>query len=108
MPERISLAAVAYGNANAGALQTAQQVPASVNGNGTLDATEYAVVDLCGLTDAGCCTGDLNGDGAVDGVDLGALLGAWGAGTSAGDLNVDGAVDGVDLGVLLGAWGPCG
>ena len=108
MPERISLAAVAYGNANAGALQAAQQVPASVNGNGTLDAAEYAVVDLCGLTDAGCCTGDLNGDGAVDGVDLGALLGAWGAGTSAGDLNDDGAVDGVDLGVLLGAWGPCG
>jgi hypothetical protein len=47
---------------------------------------------------------DLNGDGVVDGADLGALLGAWGSATFA-DLNGDGIVDGVDLGTLLGAWG---
>ena len=52
MPGRISLAAVAYGNANAGALQFAQQVPVSVNGNGNLDAAEYAAVDLCALLGA--------------------------------------------------------
>ncbi|MFG0276179.1 MAG: endonuclease/exonuclease/phosphatase family protein [Phycisphaerales bacterium] len=47
---------------------------------------------------------DLNGDGVVDGADLGLLLGAWG---SAGptDLNGDGVTDGADLGLLLGAWG---
>jgi hypothetical protein len=48
--------------------------------------------------------GDLNGDGAVDGADLGVLLGAWGTDDPAADLNDDGTVDGADLGVLLAAW----
>ena len=52
------------------------------------------------------CLGDLNGDGLVDGADLGVLLGAWG-GTGPADLNGDGTIDGADLGALLGAWGPC-
>ncbi|HMN95259.1 MAG TPA: hypothetical protein PKC43_03480 [Phycisphaerales bacterium] len=55
---------------------------------------------------------DLDGDGVVDGADLGLLLAAWGpcAGPGlrpcpcAGDLNGDGVVDGADLGVLLAAW----
>jgi hypothetical protein len=47
---------------------------------------------------------DLNGDGAVDGADLGLLLGQWG-GAGSGDLNDDGVVDGADLGLLLGDWG---
>ncbi|MFG0273859.1 MAG: hypothetical protein ACF8QF_02255 [Phycisphaerales bacterium] len=51
------------------------------------------------------CTADLNADGAVDGVDLGLLLGNWGLPN--GDLNGDGATDGADLGLLLAAWGPC-
>jgi hypothetical protein len=56
------------------------------------------------------CPADLNGDGSVDGQDLGILLGAWGPCESAecpADLNLDGAVNGQDLGILLGAWGPC-
>lgn len=48
---------------------------------------------------------DLSGDGVVDGVDLGIMLGGWGAGSGPADLNADGAVDGVDLGMLLGDWG---
>jgi hypothetical protein len=51
-------------------------------------------------------SGDLNGDGFVDGADLGLLLGAWGSANIAIDLNSDGIVDGADLGLLLGAWGP--
>ncbi|MFG0275025.1 MAG: FG-GAP-like repeat-containing protein [Phycisphaerales bacterium] len=47
---------------------------------------------------------DLNGDGVVDGADLGLLLGAWGTPGPAADLNEDGTVDGADLGLLLGAW----
>ena len=53
------------------------------------------------------CTGDLDGDGDVDGADLAALLGDWGAGASAADFNNDGNVDGADLATLLGAWGAC-
>lgn len=55
------------------------------------------------------CPADLNGSGAVDGADLGILLGAWGkapAGTPA-DLDGNGAVDGADLALLLTAWGFC-
>ena len=108
MPERISLAAVAYGNANAGPLRSAQQVPASLDGNGNLEAGEYLILDLCSLGAAGCCPADLSGDGIVNGADLGALLAAWGTPTAAADLNADGAVNGADLGALLSAWGPCG
>ena len=46
---------------------------------------------------------DLNGDGVVDGADLGILLGAWGS-AGPGDLDGNGVVDGADLGILLGAW----
>jgi hypothetical protein len=50
---------------------------------------------------------DLNGDGTVDGQDLGILLGFW-SGTGPADLNGDGTVDGQDLGILLGSWGTPG
>ena len=49
--------------------------------------------------------GDLDGNGSVNGADMGILLGAWG--TLAYDLNGDGGpVGGSDLGVLLGNWTP--
>jgi uncharacterized protein (DUF2141 family) len=48
--------------------------------------------------------GDLNGDGRVDGNDLGILLASW-SNAGPGDLNGDGVVNGDDLGILLGAWG---
>ena len=53
------------------------------------------------------CPGDLNGDGRVDGGDLGLLLSVWGTSDPAADLNESGTVDGGDLGLLLSAWGPC-
>ncbi|HMN96719.1 MAG TPA: lamin tail domain-containing protein [Phycisphaerales bacterium] len=46
---------------------------------------------------------DLNGDGIVDGADLGILLGNWG-GAGLGDLDGNGIIDGADLGLLLGSW----
>jgi hypothetical protein len=55
-------------------------------------------------------TGDLNGDCAVDGADLGELLLAWGpcAGCERvpcpADLHHDCQIDGADLGILLLAW----
>lgn len=47
--------------------------------------------------------GDIDGNGVVNGADLGLLLGAWGT-SGPGDLNNDGVVNGSDLGALLGAW----
>jgi hypothetical protein len=108
LPDRIALAAVAYANANGGALRSAQQAPASADGNGNLDAAEFALVARCdiGATE-GCCAADLSGDSQVTGADLGLLLSSWGASDPAPDLNADGAVNGADLGLLLSAWGPC-
>jgi len=53
------------------------------------------------------CPADISGDGSVDGIDLGMLLGAWGSAAPASDLDGNGSVDGVDLGMLLAAWGAC-
>ncbi|HMN95120.1 MAG TPA: hypothetical protein PKC43_02025 [Phycisphaerales bacterium] len=52
---------------------------------------------------------DLDGDGKVDGADIGILLASWGpcSGCPA-DLNGNGNVGGADLGILLAAWEPCG
>jgi enterochelin esterase-like enzyme len=49
---------------------------------------------------------DIDCSGTVDGVDLGALLGAWGPGHGPADLDGSGMVDGADLGAMLAAWGP--
>jgi hypothetical protein len=51
------------------------------------------------------CIADFNGDGRVDAVDLGTLLGVWGL--PGGDLDGDGTTNAVDLGIVLNAWGVC-
>ncbi|MCA9286014.1 MAG: hypothetical protein KDA22_12395 [Phycisphaerales bacterium] len=74
------------------------------SGDGTL-----TIVCLGGHPCLPHCDGDLNGDGTVDGADLGLLLGAWGPCLEdcPADLNHDDEVDGADLGLLLGLWGDC-
>jgi len=47
--------------------------------------------------------GDLNGDGSVDASDLALMLNNWN-GIGVGDINNDGGVDGIDLGILLNNW----
>lgn len=69
---------------------------ADANANGTADACEAPTGNPA----------DLNGDGQINGADLGLLLSAWGPCTGcAADLNGDGQVNGADLGLLLSAWG---
>jgi hypothetical protein len=65
--------------------------PPDANGNGIPDTCEGV-------------HGDLNGDGVVNGADLGILLARWGQPGGVGDLNGDLFVDGGDLGELLAAW----
>ena len=89
------------------------------NLNGVLDSCELAdglspdtnhngVVDSCESAFTPCAA-DFDGNGIVNGADLGALLGSWGPVTPGipVDLSGDGMVNGADLGILLGAWGPC-
>jgi hypothetical protein len=50
---------------------------------------------------------DFNGDGLVNGADLGSLLAVWGScGGCPQDLDGDGVVGGADLGALLAVWTP--
>jgi hypothetical protein len=54
------------------------------------------------------CPGDFDGDGQVQGSDLGILFLGWGyCGSCAADLSGDGRVDGADLGLLFLHWGDC-
>jgi len=53
------------------------------------------------------CAGDLDSSGNVDGVDLTAVLAAWGTPDLVADINADGTVDGLDLTVILANWGAC-
>lgn len=72
-------------------------------GGGSGAALTLTVIGTPGLPPAGP---DLDGNGRVDGYDLGLLLGAWGpcSGACVPDLDHDGTVGGSDLGLLLGAW----
>lgn len=73
---------------------------------GSIDTWTLSL-EIDGATCPAQCFGDINGDGIVDGADLGELLGAWGSNNPCIDLNGSGDVDGADLGLLLGAWGVC-
>ena len=53
------------------------------------------------------CPGDFNGDGLVNGADLGLMLVAWGTEDPLTDLDGDGRTDGADLGLLLTYIGDC-
>jgi len=48
--------------------------------------------------------GDLDGNGVVDGIDLGLMLAAWGTDDPAANLDGLGVVGGPDLGLLLAGW----
>jgi len=65
VPAQLYLALAPYATPNGGALQHASQVPPSVNGNGNVDAAEFALVDLCSIT-VGRPAADLTGDCVVN------------------------------------------
>jgi hypothetical protein len=66
-------------------------------------AIDDLVIDRVECDSSPICPEDMNGDGTVNGADLGLLLAAWG--TDAGDFNGDGTTDGADLGLMLAVFG---
>jgi hypothetical protein len=68
------------------------------NNVGTSASLSFKVPGSCGIP------GDLNGDGAVNAVDLAQLLNAWGQGGPA-DLDGDGTVGATDMAILLNNFG---
>jgi hypothetical protein len=114
MPRAVHLAVAAYPTNDATFLIPAAQVPPSLDANTTLNANEFARVDLCTLgpsIPATCCPADLdNGsatgtpDAGVDINDLLYFLSQFQSGTPAADLDngtgsgtPDGGVDINDL-----------
>ena len=75
------------------------------------DANHNNIPDCCeGGASCNPCPGDVDNSGAVNGVDLSAILNSWG--TSGGkypgaDVNHDSVVNGSDLAIVLNGWGPC-
>ncbi len=72
--------------------------------------TAAAHDDTPGVNNHPCvvpCDGDLDNSGNVDGVDLTAVLAAWGTPDLIADINGDLTVDGLDLTVILANWGTC-
>lgn len=83
---------------------TAHLLISGAFGAGTLTFSFGATLDALGtLQNYG---GDVNGDGVVNGIDLGLVIGAWGpaAPGAAADLNHDGVVDGQDLALVISNW----
>jgi hypothetical protein len=50
------------------------------------------------------CPADYNGDGGIDGSDVGAFFHDWEAGAASADLNADGGIDGSDVGAFFEHW----
>jgi predicted outer membrane repeat protein len=123
----------AFVNASSGNLRLRPCSPARQAGNAVLLPADDLDADFNGITsevlpiditaagrvlggvlDMGAheasCPADINGDGVVNGADMGTLLATWGSCASAdcpADLDCNGTVAGPDLGILLSTWGPC-
>ena len=69
------------------------------------DQNDNGIPDDCEAS----CPADLDGNGIVNGADMGLFFVQWGEcpDNCAADFNGDGAVNGVDLGSFLKSWGPC-
>ena len=84
------------------------------NGEGNVPATKVSRIVVGEFHGVGFvspnCPADISGNGSVDGVDLAAVLGAWGTasgGKAGSDIDGDGVVGGTDLALVLGSWGVC-
>jgi trimeric autotransporter adhesin len=73
-------------------------------GRGDGPVVDIGAIEYAFDTKEPAIVGDLNGDGFVNGADLGLLLSAWDSADDVADLNGDGVVNGADLGILLASW----
>ena len=90
-----------------GLITPSAQVKFRFRANDATGAVVEAAIDdfrLIGLNCPVVRVADLNGDGIVNGADLGSLLSGWGQ-PGPTDLNGNGITEGADLGMMLADWG---
>jgi hypothetical protein len=80
---------------------------ATLLGDVGLPLVNLLSVEAMTVVPAPACPGDLDLNGTVDATDLALLLGAWGTDADRPDLDNDGDTGASDLAILLGAWGEC-
>jgi hypothetical protein len=102
LPSVIYLAVGVYQTNDGGALVAAQQVPASINGNGNIDVLEYFLLQLVATP------GDYNRDGNVDNADYSIWQSTQGTSDLRADGNGDGVVNAADYVVWRKNYGASG
>jgi hypothetical protein len=97
IPHEIWLAVASYNTADGGTLVPSLQVPASMDGNTTLNASEFIRIQLL-------FKGDVNLDGSVNNLDIAPFVQLLTGGTMLfpespwlGDINHDGVVNNLDI-----------
>jgi hypothetical protein len=93
LPSQIYLAVGVYQTNDGGALVTSQQVPASIDGNGNINAVEYFLLQLV------VSPGDFNRDGYVNVADYNLWRSTFGTSDVRTDANHDGIVDAADYAI---------
>ncbi|MGV6814133.1 MAG: GC-type dockerin domain-anchored protein [Phycisphaerales bacterium] len=104
IPETISLAVLSYASPDGATLNMTNQVPFTLDGDGNAEPNEFAVVDLCSLSDQGCCPADLTGDGLLNFFDISAFLAAFNANDLSVDFTGDGLLNFFDVSAFLAAF----
>ncbi|MBL4591374.1 MAG: hypothetical protein JKY96_05385 [Phycisphaerales bacterium] len=66
IPDSVSLAVLSFNTADGGTLEITNQVPVTQDGDGNVEPNEYIEIELCSLTDTGCCPADLTGEGILN------------------------------------------
>ncbi len=104
LPESVWVACAQFGTANGGALVPALQVPASADGDGSVQAGEFVRVRLCVFAAGGCCAPDFDGADGLTVQDIFAFLNAWFAGEARADYNRSGTLTVQDIFDFLNGW----
>jgi hypothetical protein len=102
LPDQVYLAVGVYQTNDGGALLASQQLPASINGDGNIDALEYFRLQFVATP------GDFNRDGNVDDEDYDLWRAAYGSGDLRADGNRDGQVDAADYLIWRNYYGTSG
>jgi hypothetical protein len=102
LPSAVYLAVGVYATNDGGALVSSQQVPASANGNGNIDAVEWFLLQIAAMP------GDYNRDGDVDDDDYFVWLQKFGTNDASADGDKNGTVDNGDYVVWRKFYGSSG